>query len=187
MVLFDRRRREGRIRTIAAVIALAATYGACHRTRPAAPEPAAVVDTLPTPFTADQIRDAMPAGAGLTMVLTEGGATSTQEWTVLAADDTAMMLRVVTTDAEGAVTEETSTAPWTALRDHASFPVGAATRRRATTNSDLGMLEGWQYEVTVDGHVSTYFFADAHPGPPIFFNTRLPDGRMLLARITAVR
>lgn len=121
----------------------------------------AVVAMLPTPYTADAIREAFQPGVFLAFDVTTGGATSRQRWQVTqaTADEVTIAFTV-----QGATDVKTSA--FEDLRQHAAFPADTAERERVSWDSSLGPVEGWVY--TVQGEtLRTFWFADAYPGPPL--------------------
>lgn len=131
-------------------------------------------DTLPTPFTAEQIREAMPVGTSLVMQNTTPEGQRRERWDVRTADVGGMTLRTAgPLDAPSPTVTERRHA-WATLRDHASFPSDTARRSRVTVNSPLSTdpLPAWRYDVPGDGGLRTVFlFADAFPGPPVRVET----------------
>jgi hypothetical protein len=134
-----------------------------------------VPDTLPTPFTAEQIRDAMPVGTRLDLRTISDAGLSTTRMEVMQADAVAASIRMTPVDAQGQPTGPSTedASFWTDLRDHARFVHPAADRRRASFRTADGLYEGWQYTVpvpptaTAPGGVEVYLFADELPGPPL--------------------
>lgn len=135
---------------------------------------------LPTPFTAAQIRRAMPVGSEITLRV-EGPETIGMRWTVLRADADDMTMRVQIdhdgTWSEGSEREHT----WVSLRDHAAFSVQVAKRERVRVTCAFGTFPGWRYVVNeVDGEgspqVVTMDFVTALPGPPVRAETVRADG-----------
>jgi hypothetical protein len=130
---------------------------------------------LPTPYTAEQIRDAMPAGTRLQMRLLTGTTTKNTLWEVTQADATAVSIRYTDLDADGLPTGTPTedVAFWTDLRDHARFDHPGADRRRTTFTTALGTWHGWKYTTPVaptgdlPGGVQIFLFADLLPGPPV--------------------
>jgi hypothetical protein len=132
-----------------------------------APAPAA---TLPTPYSAEQIRDAWQPGRVVEMRTTSAEGVSTDRMTVLSATPESVTMRRESLDASGALREPAGevTATWTELRDHELFDAATATRERAECKSQLGALPGWRYVVSgPEGRSLAMCFADATPGPPV--------------------
>ncbi len=137
-------------------------------------------DTLPTPFTADQIRDAFPAGTVIVWQQERAGELTHNRWTVAASDAQGMDLTVDDAFDGDAATTRTARHPWIVLRDHALFPVHHATRTRTSISTLLsthGPMPAWRYDVEAPGApdasptLTTFWFADALPGPPVRMDT----------------
>ncbi|MEZ4322960.1 MAG: hypothetical protein R3F61_36175 [Myxococcota bacterium] len=154
---------------------------ACTGSTPEAPqapapapvaEPASGTPVTPDgpPFTAEQIRDAMPAGQVVRWRYDIGPNTTTVEWRVRAADATSMTLE---SRPPGSVDVST----WEALRDHGVFPAASTTLEVGVPlTTGLGDLITRKYVVTDGSEVKTYWFADAYPGPPVQHDVSV-DGR----------
>jgi hypothetical protein len=143
-----------------------------------APPPA---PTLPTPYTAEQIRDAWQPGFRVEMRSTEAGAATLQRMTVVSATTEAVTIRSEALRENGEASEPARevTAKWAELRDHGLFEATKATRERAECRSRLGSLPGWRYATTTaNGDALTMCFADATPGPPVEYETRR-EGKLL--------
>ncbi len=171
------------MRSLLAALLLA---GACGP-KPAAPPPVLGIDmsdesVLPTPFTAEQIREAMPLGTRLQLRLSAGEVTvMTMHWEVLAADAETMTLLSHNELPDGKQAEpETHVHAWEDLRDHAAYKARQTTRRRHSMQTALGELEGWLYEVNAPGRIESIFFADALPGPPTWMEQTSADGATTL-------
>lgn len=135
---------------------------------------------LPTPFTADQIRAAMPAGTCVTLRIDPppDQPAVTVLWRVEEATPT-HMVGLTTAQLDGAAWSEPEPvrARWTSLQRHARFDVRRTTRARATFDTALGAFDGWRYEVRQsDGTVDVFEFADAMPGPPVRMLDRTAGG-----------
>jgi hypothetical protein len=143
---------------------------------------------LPTPYTAEQIREAWQPGFRVEMRTTQAGAESRSRMTVISATPESALIRSEEIAASGAASAPPAdvTATFSQLRDHALFDATRARRERAECRSQLGAMPGWRY-VTTDpgGAVLTMCFADATPGPPVEFETSR-DGA-LLSRTEHVR
>lgn len=137
---------------------------------------------LPTPYSAEQIRDAWQVGLTVvTHVWTPRGESTSHtivtDWT----EDQVSMIEQPLDDKGEAVGEPNPIkVSWIDLRDHARFPKAAATRERGTRTTPLGALEGWLYTMKHDEtNQSEFFFADAFPGPPVVF-LRRSDGEVIM-------
>ncbi len=144
--------------------------------------------TLPTPYTAEQIRAAWQPGFSVEMQTTEAGVVSRTRMTVLSATPEAAVIREESLRADGtpgAPATESETR-WSELRDHARFEATNATRERAECRALLGSLPGWSYAVQLRrGGTMTLCFADATPGPPVVLELA-HDGKVL-SRMEHVR
>ena len=141
-------------------------------------------DFLPTPYTAEQIRDAWQVGLEVTTrVRTAKGEsysrTEVLEWTAegFRMSDRAVSRAGIPTDEEGSYYSGT----WVELRDHAKFPAATTTRERAERDTTLGKLEGWLYQVSGKDGESEFFFADGLPGPPVVYRKSEQDTGNFLA------
>lgn len=124
---------------------------------------------LPTPFGADEIRDATPDGHLVTTVVEEDGTVTAQRRTTfLDGDDTGVTMRLEMLDADGRPVGEPATfrTTWLELQSHASFPAAAAERRWEQVDTPLGPLECIRYDVRGDTAMS-FWFAVEHPGMPV--------------------
>lgn len=128
-------------------------------------------DILPHPFTAEQIRDAMPAGLVVELLNTTPGGDQRQRWTVQSADEEGMTMLYSNLTGEGELTQSST---WVELRNHATFSVETAKRERTTQTTELGELEGWLYTIEdpTAGAVTEMFFADDYPGAPVQMTTQ---------------
>lgn len=128
---------------------------------------------LPTPYTADEIRDAWVAGFEvLTRTRAAAGVVYSLTRVVQSSDEGFTMVEVEATESgrakEGADPTRYS-GTWDELRDHARFPTSRATRQRTERDTPLGRLEGWLYLVEGDDGVTEFFFADGLAGPPVVY------------------
>lgn len=133
----------------------------------------AVVAMLPTPYTADEIRAAFQPGLAVAFEITEGGATSRQDWLVTAAKDDTVTIRFTTSEGS-----EERTSSFEDLRKHAEFPAEVATRSESTWTCKLGELSGWTYVVTGEGTTKTFHFSGAHPGPPVLMTVKAGEAEV---------
>ena len=126
-------------------------------------------DHAPTPFTADEIRSATPAGYMVVTVTEQGAAAAHRrtEFTDVDADRTTMVMTPI--DEHGAPAGEARevVAAWSDLQAHASFPAGITTRSRDTITTPLGTIDCIRYDVSSDDHTNTFWFSIEHPGMPI--------------------
>ncbi len=143
----------------------------------AAPPPAPVApanEMAPTPYTAEQIRAACPAGTVFTFRREIAGAPASL-----------LVLRFVNVDEAGADVESLARdddgkntgqpkiehATWEQLRGHASFPLAATTIETGVADTPAGQFRARIYTVRKGDEVSRFYFADERPGPPVLFYT----------------
>jgi len=139
----------------------------------------AEVESLPHPFSADEIREEWIVGFQLKLRRVMQGTESVERWTVVSADPDGVEIESAALDGDGHVLGQASLArsTWVELRDHATFPAARAERADATRDTALGTLDGWVYTVQEDddGTVSEFFFAKDLPGAPVEMRTTRGD------------
>lgn len=132
-----------------------------HRLRP---------DHLPTPFSADQIRDASEIGRQVRVrdeVL--GESPTFRQITVVAADAAEGTREVVAIDASGELIGPPTlgASTWLELQEHASKPAD----RTVVTVEDLELTWGtercWLYVVLDGADETRFWFARSMPGMPV--------------------
>jgi hypothetical protein len=136
---------------------------------------------LPTPYSAEQIRDAWQPGLLVEMRTSGEKGEALRRMSVLAADTETCTVRSEPLGPDGSPSGEPGvfTARWSELRDHARFEAAKASRERAECHSGLGALPGWRYATTAaNGDALSMCFADATPGPPVEVETRR-EGELL--------
>lgn len=141
----------------------------------------AVLNTTPTPYTAEQIRDAIPAGTELRFRLSTSDDTTliiTTEF--IAADAVNTTFRQTMRSEDGEVVGEPteSSAAWTELRDHAAFPLDSAKIEPVRVTTALGEFEALLYTVQADEEplgpqVQRYWFAKDLAGPPLLLTVEV--------------
>ena len=127
----------------------------------------------PTPYSAEQIRDATRPGRSYTWRLEESGKA--------AIERTLTFTRV---DADGAEMTSDGRArrtTWEELRRHALFPREQVTTREETVTVPAGTFDCVVYVVAdpATGETSTFYFAKAMPGAPVLFFTEKGGARLL--------
>jgi hypothetical protein len=146
------------------------------------PDPS--VATLP--FTAAEIRGGCAPGTVMIQRITSEGAPAVLRTTrFVRGDEQQVVMEATTTLEDGTPAgppQEVQSA-WTELRDHARFPAAMTTRSRATCEVPAGAFDCWLYTVDRSGEdgavVDRLYFAPAHPGPPVLFETER-DGRVVM-------
>ncbi len=124
--------------------------------------------TLPTPYTADQIRASCAPGTSMVTHTTQGGHTTGSRTTFSTGDVEGTTFRVEALDADGAAVGEAGEheATWVQLRDHASFPT-SATWADASVTVPAGTFSTRRYTVPTSTGTAVFWFAPAYPGPPV--------------------
>lgn len=189
-------------RALAVSLLLAACGGAPPRAESPAPAPAPPVTTVeppppettqalpdgtaPRPFSAEQIRQAMPVGHVVRLrVEAQGAEPQELRWEVTAADATRCTIASKVYDLRGALVrdEGAGTSQWTELREHAAFPAAETVITSGTIEVPAGRFETRVYRVTSrDGSftmVKTLHFATTLPGPPVLMTVER-DGEPLM-------
>ncbi len=151
------------------IIVLLAVWGGFPAVAQQAPTAEPV--NLPTPFTAEQIRDEWIPGLTLELLNKTPNGEQRQRWTVMAADTDGVDIELAVLAADGSVAGAPTVArnTWEELRDHAAFHASLAKRERTVATTALGEHAGWLYTVrdAEAGVVTEFFFADALPGAPL--------------------
>jgi hypothetical protein len=127
----------------------------------------------PTPFTAEQIKFASPAGhTTKVLVETRDNAPVIRTTTFVAVDDSEAELEFVEASASDPSVHLTggSTVRWEDLQAHASFPLEQVEVADETIELPWGSLECLRYTVTQDDATTIHWFAKAHPGMPVRSN-----------------
>lgn len=128
-----------------------------------------VAETLPTPYTAEQIRDAWTEGLEVWATVKMQG---NEQASVMEVEGWSPEGATICSQARDAAGEplgrrQCAESTWEELRLHGSFPAGRASRERHSETTPLGDLEGWLYRLEgEDGLVTESFFADSTPGTP---------------------
>ena len=126
-------------------------------------------DHAPTPFTADEIRSATPAGYTVETVTEQAGAVSRRrtEFTAVDTDHATMVMTPIDERGEPTGDPREVVATWTDLQAHASFPAEITELSRDTIETPLGTISCLRYDVSSDDHTNTFWFSPEHPGMPI--------------------
>lgn len=148
--------------------ALAALLVACGGAQsPAEPDLA----MAPTPFTAEQIRDACPTGRVAVWQMTSpDGTRRVRSWFEGSNSEGTTFRSVPLDDADQPLGEpDGGTATWEELRLHASYPAEHTVVTDATLEVPAGTFETKLYTVTDPdaGTVTRAWFATSLPGPPV--------------------
>lgn len=171
----------------------------CGGSAPATPAPAAPAGgentappaIAPRPFSAEQIRAAMPAGTQMTFHMEESGKPPVVlHWRVTAADQATMTLVSTVVGINGNVIAEepAQSTSWQELAEHSSFPAARTVRGEGSVQVPAGRFDTIDYVVTdeKDGSktVSTFRFAKQLPGPPVMLTVE-KDG-VTVRRMTLI-
>ena len=132
-----------------------------HRLRP---------DHLPTPFSAEQIRDGCPAGR--TIRLSEESAGEEPRFRRIIfteVDGETSVQELQATDADGTRLGEPSLghSTWLDLQRHASQPANATTVEEVRLGLPFGEFDCWLYTVQTPGAELRIWFAKELPGMPV--------------------
>jgi hypothetical protein len=126
-------------------------------------------DHAPTPFTADEIRSATPAGYTVETITEQAGVVSRRrtEFADVEADRATMVMTPIDEHGEPVGVAREVAVTWTDLQAHASFPAAITTVSRETIETPLGSVNCLRYDVSSDDHTNTFWFSPMHPGMPI--------------------
>jgi hypothetical protein len=129
---------------------------------------------LPTPFSADEIREGCPEGRTIRLLVEPAqGAPFERVNRFVDCDESGATLERWRLSADGSVDGEPERArtTWLDLQSHASFPADRATRSRETIELPIGRVECLRYDVRAAAHddapLATFWFALDHPGMPV--------------------
>ncbi len=171
--------------------AVALSLAACASTPSAPDAPEQMPPLAPLPFTAGEIRDAMPVGTELRLRMEAHGEVTIETWVVTAADGDGCTITSKVFDEAGALLEDqgAGTSTWNDLRDHARFPDATTERSESHVDVPAGSFATWLYVVRGPGDdgketTSRYHFAKSLPGPPVSMTVEV-EGQVV-ARMTLV-
>lgn len=137
---------------------------------------------LPTPFTADEIRDATGTGKTIhILVEAPGGASFERVNRFTECDDEGATLERWRVTPEGGVDGEVASGrvTWLELQGHAAFPAERTTVGEETIDLAVGRVECLRYDTrdeAPDAPAETFWFARAFPGMPVRFEASTPAG-----------
>jgi hypothetical protein len=127
-------------------------------------------DLLPTPFTADEIRDGCPAGRQTRVrVETTGEAPYERVSRFVDCDETGATIERSSVTADGRPLEQPQPArtSWADFQAHAGFPRERTTVARDVIETPLGRLECLRYAVQQGPATETFWFDTSRPGMPV--------------------
>ncbi|MFB6610588.1 hypothetical protein ACFCVO_09735 [Agromyces sp. NPDC056379] len=137
---------------------------------------------LPTPFTADEIRDASGFGKTIRILVEEpGGETFERVNRFSACDDDGAMLERWRVAPDGGVDGEVAggRVTWRELQGHAAFPAERTMLTEETLELPVGRVECLRFDTrdeAPDAPVETFWFARALPGMPVRYESPTPAG-----------
>lgn len=136
------------------------------------PDPHVIADgLLPTPFTAGEIRAALRGGA-IIRIRTEFPDSRTEDRInrFREGDDEGATLDRWSTESPAEVSSSRVT--WRELQAHAAFPAEQTVVRADTLDDHpLGRVECLRYDVTDSDGGAVFWFALAHPGMPVRYES----------------
>ncbi|MEM9386081.1 MAG: hypothetical protein AAGA68_13530 [Pseudomonadota bacterium] len=147
------------------------------------------IEYLEPPFSAAQLRRAMPVGLKVVMQVDSPIAGKfTRQMAVEQSSAQTVSMRETTLEEafRNAMPSGTVNASWEELRDHACFPAAQTKRSRITANTAFGELSAWRYQFDQDGVRLVLTFADALPGLPVSYE-RYESGILVLASEQSAR
>ena len=156
---------------------------------PAAPAPAALAAaTLPTPYTVDQLRRALPKGHVLRFQIhaPADAPPMLRTWKVSAADPDGCTFRETVSGPDGQLVEGPTEArtSFEELRLHAAFPsANTKVEQGQQVTVPAGTYDVVRYTVTTATGDETYDFALALPGPPVRLLVREGGAEVLLMEL----
>jgi hypothetical protein len=141
---------------------------------PTGPAPA-LAEPAPTPFTAQQIRDASrPGRTWIWYVEVPGKPTVRRRVTITKVEPERAEMETAALDETGKEIEKTpaKSVTWEELRKHAEFPRDEVTMREEVIEAPAGVYSCVVYVVkSGDDETTTYYFAKDLPGAPVYFFT----------------
>ena len=140
---------------------------------------------LPTPFTADEIRDGCPDGRLIRLLVeTDGGEPFLRTNRFIDGDDEGATLESqrLALDGTPLADGEATRVTWRQLQAHASFAAATTRRTSETIDLELGSLDCLRYTAVDGAEVSTFWFARSMPGMPVRYQSE--EGGRVTSRVT---
>jgi hypothetical protein len=136
---------------------------------------------LPSPFTADEIRQGCPDGRLIRIRVERDGELAgwrTNRFTAGDAEGTTLESRRFGADEVPAGELEADRVTWAELQAHTSFEAARTTRQPETIETPMGELDCLHYQrAEDDGSTSDFWFARSMPGMPIRYRN-VHEGRV---------
>ncbi|WP_076262386.1 hypothetical protein [Intrasporangium flavum] len=133
----------------------------------------------PTPFTAGEIRAGCPDGRTITLLVEPAGGEPfrrVNRYRDGDADGVTVDRWTLGPDGAPAGEVEATRSTWLELQAHASFPEEVTTVTRETVTLPLGEVETLRYRVGTGADAATFWFAPAHPGMPVRYESPSATG-----------
>ena len=123
----------------------------------------------PFPFTAEQIREASPAGRHVVFTVKQQGQELSQEMLFVENDEEGAVVRSSMTLPDGRQQASQTRSGWDELMRHASYPASFTTVSPVEVEVGAGTFQAKLYEVGdgEGGVAQRAWFADELPGPPV--------------------
>ena len=142
---------------------------------------------LPTPFTADEIREGCPDGRLIRLLVeVDGQEPFIRTNHFIDGDDEGSTLESqrLALDGTPISDRESTRVTWRQLQAHASFPADTTTRTEETLDIEIGSLECLRYTAVDGSEVSTFWFARSMPGMPVRYQAEA--GGRVVNRVTMI-
>lgn len=142
---------------------------------------------LPTPFSADEIRQGSPDGRLIRLLVEVDGQPSllrTNRFSDGDAEGATIASQRLTLEGEPLGEIEAARSTWAELQAHASFPEATTSRVAEAMETPLGLLDCWRYAQDDGDSSATFWFARSIPGMPIRYQAE-ESGR-IVSRVTMI-
>ncbi len=139
-------------------------------------------DHHPTPFSADQIREACaPGRSNVYRIDPSEGPSHLYAWWFTDGDEEGATIVAENRDLAGTPISEQTTAraSWLDLQRHARFPIATTTVATDQVETPAGSFDCWCYLTRGNDAVTRTWFARDLPGPPVLQVTDGPASRRM--------
>jgi hypothetical protein len=143
--------------------------------------------TLPTPFTADDIRDGSPVGKTIRLLIEVEGQepiVRVNLWIECDADGATVEKTRFSSAGDQLGPSETERSTWLELQTHASFRADVTTMERERIETPLGSLDCVRYTVVDGTSVDTFWFWPSAPGMPVKYTSS--EGGRVTSSVTMI-